>query len=74
MSKDNDLITLEFVKEARILKRQIQLMKNNIDKIEIEDLIKILTVSEVVIKEFNELKKNSEVKLLADGWEIHKHM
>ena len=74
MSKDNDLITLEFVKEARILKRQIQLLKNNIDKIEIEDLIKILTVSEVVVKEFNELKKNSEVKLLADGWEIYKHM
>ena len=74
MGKDNDLITLEFVKEARILKRQIQLLKNNIDKIEIEDLIKILTVSEVVVKEFNELKKNSEVKLLADGWEIYKHM
>ena len=60
MSKNNDLIILEFLKEARILKRQLQLMKNNIDKISNEDLIKILTIINIIEKEFKELTERSE--------------
>ncbi|MCR1952706.1 hypothetical protein NSA50_16900 [Clostridium sp. DSM 100503] len=53
----SDLIAIEFLKEARILKRQLQLMKSNIDKISTEDLIKILTITNIIEKEFMELKK-----------------
>lgn len=60
MGKNNDLIILEFLKEARILKRQLQLMKNNIDKISNEDLIKILTIINIIEKEFKELTERSE--------------
>ena len=54
-----DLVVAEFLKEARILKRQLQLMKNNIEHVSTDDLLKILTISKSVEKEFNELKKNS---------------
>lgn len=64
-----DLVVAEFLKEARILKRQLQLMKNNIEHVSTDDLLKILTISKAVEKEFNELKKNSEVVLEQDGYE-----
>lgn len=64
-----DLVVAEFLKEARILKRQLQLMKNNIEHVSTDDLLKILTISKSVEKEFNELKKNSEVFLEQDGYE-----
>ena len=64
-----DLVVAEFLKEARILKRQLQLMKNNIEHVSTDDLLKILTISKSVEKDFNELKKNSEVFLEQDGYE-----
>ena len=64
-----DLVVAEFLKEARILKRQMQLMKNNMEHVSTDDLLKILTISKAVEKEFNELKKNSEVVLEQDGYE-----
>ena len=44
-------------------------MKNNIEHVSTDDLLKILTISKSVEKEFNELKKNSEVFLEQDGYE-----
>lgn len=61
--ENKDLVVVEFLKEARILKRQLQLMKNNIEHISTEDLMKILIISEAIEKEINELKKSSEVNL-----------
>lgn len=72
--ENKDLVVVEFLKEARILKRQLQLMKNNIDHISTEDLMKILIISEAIEKEINELKKSSEVNLTKDGWDIHKYL
>ncbi|WP_133016448.1 hypothetical protein [Clostridium cuniculi] len=72
--KCDDLVVVEFVKEARILKRQFQLMKNNIDQIEIEDLMKILSITEMLEKEIKELKNESEVALSKDGWKVHKYL
>lgn len=61
--KSNDLVAIEFLKEARILKRQLQLMRKNINHISKEDLIKILIVNEVIEKEINELRRKSMVIL-----------
>ena len=72
MRKDNDLITLEFIKEARILKRQLQLMKNNIDQIDIKDLMKIWLVTKIIEEEVSDFNKESEVILSAD--ERNKYM
>lgn len=72
--KCDDLVVVEFVKEARILKRQLQLMKNNIDQIDIEDLMKILNITEMLEQEINNLKNESEVALSRDGWKVHKHL
>lgn len=54
-----DLITIEFVKEARILKRQLQLMKENTDKISKDNLIKICSIIKLITHEINELEKAS---------------
>ena len=64
----DDLVTLEFLKEARILKRQLQLMKNNIEQIEIEDLMKICLSTKIIEKEVSEFNKKSEVILSADEY------
>ncbi|CAM2079433.1 MAG: hypothetical protein NSGCLCUN01_03653 [uncultured Clostridium sp.] len=70
----DDLVVVEFVKEARILKRQLQLMKNNIEQIGIEDLMKILNITEILEQEIKDLKNKSEVTLFKNGWEVHKHL
>lgn len=72
--KCDDLVVVEFVKEARILKRQLQLMKNNIEQIDTEDLMKILNITEILEQEIKELKNESEVALSKDGWKLHKHL
>lgn len=72
--KNDDLVVVEFLKEARILKRQIQLMKNNIDQIDIEDLFKIFNITEILEQEIKGLKKESERVLYNDGWEVHQHL
>lgn len=72
--KCDDLVVVEFVKEASILKRQLQLMKNNIEQIDIEDLMKILNITEMLEQEIKNLKNESEVALSKDGWEVHKHL
>ena len=72
--KCDDLVVAEFVKEARILKRQLQLMKNNIEQIDIEYLMKIFNITEILEQEINELKNESEVALSKDGWKVHKHL
>lgn len=72
--KNDDLVVVEFLKEARILKRQIQLMKNNIDQFDIEDLFKIFNITEILEQEIKGLKKESERVLYNDGWEVHKHL
>lgn len=72
--KCDDLVVVEFVKEARILKRQLQLMKNNIEQINTEDLMKILNITEILEQEIKELKNESEVALSEDGWKVHKHL
>ncbi len=72
MRKDNDLITLEFIKEARIVKRQLQLMKNNIDQIDVKDLMKIWLVTKIIEEEISDFNKESEVILSAD--ERNKYM
>ena len=64
--KVNDLVVIEFLKEARILKRQLQLMRNNINHISKEDLIKIISINEVIEKEIQDLKLKSEVILAKD--------
>lgn len=72
--KCDDLVVVEFLKEARILKRQLQLMKNNIEQIDTEDLMKILNITEILEQEIKELKNESEVALSKDGWKVHKHL
>ena len=54
--KNDDLAVVEFLKEARIITRQLQLMKNNLDKISSDNLIKILNISEIIEEQFKELK------------------
>ena len=54
--KNDDLTVVEFLKEARIITRQLQLMKNNLDKISSDNLIKILNISEILNEQFKELK------------------
>lgn len=58
--KNDDLAVVEFLKEARIITRQLQLMKNNLDKISSDNLIKILNISEIIEEQFKELKNESE--------------
>ena len=53
---NDDLAVVEFLKEVRIITRQLQLMKNNLDKISSDNLIKILNISEIIEKQFKELK------------------
>ena len=72
--KCDDLVVVEFVKEARILKRQLQLMKNNIEQIDTEDLMKILNITKILEQEIKALKNESEVALSKDGWEVHKYL
>lgn len=72
MRKDSDLITLEFIKEARIVKRQLQLIKNNIDQIDIKDLMKIWLVTKIIEEEVSDFNKESEGILSAD--ERNKYM
>ena len=70
--KNDDLAVVEFLKEARIITRQLQLMKNNLDKISSDNLIKILNISEIINDQFKELKNESEGALTKDGWKLHK--
>lgn len=72
--KLDDLVVIEFVKEARILQRQLKLMKNNIDSIEVSDLVKILNIVGSIEKEINDLKGESKGVLDIDDWEVHKSM
>lgn len=72
--KCDNLVVVEFVKEARILKRQLQLMKNNINQIESEDLMRILNITEILEQEIKDIKKASEGALDKDGWKVHKHL
>ena len=63
---NDDLAVVEFLKEARIITRQLQLMKNNLDKISSDNLIKILNISEIIEEQFKELKNESEGALTKD--------
>ena len=72
--ENDDLAVLEFLKEARIIRRQLQLMKNNLDKISSDNLIKILNISEIIEAQFKDLKKESEDVLTKDGWKMYKSM
>lgn len=65
-----DLSIIEFLKEARILKRQLNLMKNNMDKINIDNLLNLLAICKTMENEFKELKIASKGALTKDGWEI----
>lgn len=49
-------------------------MKNNIEQIGIEDLMKILNITEILEQEIKDLKNESEVALFKDGWKVHKHL
>lgn len=71
---NDDLAVVEFLKEARIITRQLQLMKNNLDKISSDNLIKILNISEIIEEQFKELKNESEGVLTKDGWKLHKSL
>ena len=42
-------------------------MKNNLDKISSDNLIKILNISEIIEEQFKELKNESEGVLTKDG-------
>lgn len=64
--KSNDLFIIEFLKEARILKRQLQLIKNNANQISSEDLLKILSILKFIEDEINGFKLNSGVRLSDD--------
>lgn len=56
-----DLIVIELLKLARVLKRQIKLISNNLDKIRIEDIEKIKSILIILESDFNKLKSsNSE--------------
>ena len=72
--KNDDLAVVEFLKEARIITRQLQLMKNNLDKISSDNLIKILNISEIIEEQFKELKNESAGVLTKDGWKLHKSL
>lgn len=72
--KNDDLAVVEFLKEAIIITRQLQLMKNNLDKISSDNLIKILNISEIIEEQFKELKNESEGVLTKDGWNLHKSL
>lgn len=72
--KNDDLAVVEFLKEARIITRQLQLMKNNLDKISSDNLIKILNISEIIEDQLKELKNESEGVLTKDGWNLHKSL
>ena len=71
---NDDLAVVEFLKEAIIITRQLQLMKNNLDKISSDNLIKILNISEIIEEQFKELKNESEGVLTKDGWNLHKSL
>lgn len=73
-AKCDDLVVIELVKEARILKRQLHIIKNNIEQIDTEDLMKILNITKILEQEIKELKNESEVALSRDGWEVHKYL
>lgn len=60
---NNDLVTLEFLKEARILKRQMKLLKGNMDQISVESLIKISAIIKVISQEMDGFIGESEVIL-----------
>lgn len=65
--KSDDLVVVKFLKEVKSLKKQLQLIKNNMDYVSMEDLLKVLTISKALNKEFDELKSNSKVELDKDG-------
>ena len=61
MEIQEDLIVIELLKLARVLKRQIKLISNNLDKIRIEDIDKIKSILIILESDFNKLKSiNSE--------------
>lgn len=72
--ESDDLAVVEFLKEARIVTRQLQLMKNNLEKISSDNLIKILNISEIIEEQFQELKNESEGVLTKDGWKVRKSL
>lgn len=72
--KNDDLAVVEFLKEARIITRQLQLMKNNLDKISSDNLIKILNISEIINDQFKELKNESEGVLTKNEWGFYKSL
>ena len=72
--ESDDLAVVEFLKEARIITRQLQLMKNNLEKISSDNLIKILNISEIIEDEFKDLKNESEGVLTKDGKKSYKSM
>lgn len=72
--KNYALAVVEFLKEARIITRQLQLMKNNLDKISSDNLIKILNISEIIEDQFKELKHESKGALTKNGWGFYKSL
>ena len=71
---NDDLAIVEFLKEARIITRQLQLMKNNLDKISSDNLIKILNISEIIEEQFKELKHESKGALTKNEWGFYKSL
>lgn len=56
---DKDLVVLELLKEVRILKRQLGLIKNDMTLISKGDMKKINIALDLVQKEIGEVKERS---------------
>lgn len=56
MEIQEDLVVIEFLKLARVMKRQVRIMSNNLDKIKIEDIKTIRSIISMLQDDINRLK------------------
>lgn len=56
MEIQEDLVVIEFLKLARVMKRQVIIMSNNLDKIKMEDIKTIRSIISMLEDDINRLK------------------
>ena len=58
-----DLAIVELLKQARIIKRQIEIMRGNLDVIEIPDLTQLLSILKILNREIEKLVIGGNIKI-----------
>lgn len=58
-----DLAVVELLKEARIIKRQIGLFNNNLDKVDIKDLIQLVSILKILNMEIEKILNGGTIKI-----------